>query len=373
MPEAPSLVRVAVRNPARQPVRRTASLTAEFRAYQQVDLHAKISGYLRRITVDAGSVVRAGDLIAVLEAPELTAELEQAGAVRQRAESEVTRAKAESARFVAAVDLARLQHERLVAVNRKEAGLIAQQEVDEALARRQSAEAQLSAARAMVTVAEQQVAASRAAEQRIRTMLEYTKITAPFAGTIVKRYADPGALIQAGTASSTQALPLVRLAEMNRLRLVANVPEGLTGSVKPGQAVQVKVPALNLSVPARFARFTETLQAATRTTEVEIDMVRGAHGFLPGMMAEVVAEVDSRADSLTVPVQAVANLGGNRSVLVVGPGGALEERAIKTGFEGATDLEVVSGLGPEDQVVVSNRTLLQPGMKVDAQREAAQR
>ncbi len=360
---------VAAQLPQRRNLQKAATLTAEFRPYQQVDLHAKVSGYLRKITVDVGTQVRAGELIAQLDAPELQAEVQHALASRKRAESELTRAQAEVPRFDAAVAVAKINAERLQGVNRAEAGLVAQQEIDNVLARLRDAEAQAAAARAQVIAATQQIEAAKAAEARAQSMLEYTKITAPLSGMVLKRFADPGALIQAGVSTNSQ--PLVRIAEIGRFRLAANVPEATVPLVRVGGAVEVRIPALNLTVPARFSRFTGNVQQNSRTAEVEIDVPNPGGGILPGMVADVLLQLESRGDSLTIPVQAFSNLGGNRYVLVVRNGGVLEERQIRTGMEGAAEVEVLAGLDANDPVVTSSRTLLRPGMRVEYKLEGS--
>lgn len=362
---------VAAQFPQRRSLQKAATLTGEFRPYQQVDLHAKVSGYLRKITVDVGTQVRAGELIAQLDAPELQAEVQHALASRKRAESELTRAQAEVPRFDAAVAVAKINAERLQGVNRAEAGLVAQQEIDNVLARLRDAEAQAAAARAQVIAATQQIEAAKATEARTQSMLEYTKITTPLSGMVLKRFADPGALIQAGVSTNSQ--PLVRIAEIGRLRLAANVPEATVPLVRVGGAVEVRIPALNLTVPASFSRFTGNVQQNSRTTEVEIDVSNPGGRILPGMVADVLLQLESRGDSLTIPVQAFSNLGGNRYVLVVRNGGVLEERQVRTGMEGAAEVEVLAGLDANDPVVTSSRTLLRPGMRVEYKVEGSTR
>lgn len=364
---------VAVQNPVRRSLRSNASLTGEFRPYQQVDLFSKISGYLKKINVDVGSNVRAGDVIAILEAPELQAEVDQAVAARGRAESDLVRARAEILRFESDVELARTRSQRLAKINQSEAGLVAQQEIDDAVARRRSAESEIAAAQAHIVASSQQVEAAKAAEARTRSMLEYTRVVAPFAGMVVKRYADPGALIQAGVSSNTQTLPLVRLADTGRLRLAANVPENIAGTLRPGATVEVRVPAMKLTFRATLSRFTGNVQQNSRTTEVEIDVPNPSRAILPGMVADVILPVQGKEEALTVPVQAISNLGGNRSVLVVSGNGTIEERQLKTGIEEASDVEVISGLTGDERIITSSRTLLRPGMKVDVKVEGSTR
>ncbi|HYZ85769.1 MAG TPA: efflux RND transporter periplasmic adaptor subunit, partial [Bryobacteraceae bacterium] len=308
-------------------------------------------------------------LIGVLDAPELQADLAQAAAARSRAEAEVTKARAEIERAEAGVALSHASYQRLSRVNQREEGLIAQQEIDEAQARSRSAEAQSGVSHAALEAAMRQVEAARAAEHRIQVLLGYTRVSAPFTGVVTKRFADPGAMIQSGVSSSSQALPLVRLAEIQRLRLVVLVPESLSGTLHPGQPARIRVPALSLDISGRIDRFSSNLASNSRNTEVEIDVPNPSKKILPGMVAEVLLTVDSRPDTLTIPVQALSNLGGNRYVMTVGGDGVLAEKQIQTGFESAESVEVLSGLAENDDIVIGSGTLLRSGMKVRMKRE----
>ena len=121
----------------------------------------------------------------------------------------------------------------------------------------------------------------------MKTLIEYTRVTAPFAGVITKRYADTGSMIQAGTASQTQAMPVVRLSENSLLRLILPVPESAVPTVHIGQPVEVRVPTLNRSFPGRVARFTGKISSSTRTMETEVDVPNPNLVLMPGMYAEV--------------------------------------------------------------------------------------
>lgn len=360
---------VAVAQPKRESLVRKATLNGELRPYQQVDLHAKIAGYLQKIHVDVGHFVKAGQLLAELEVPELQHEIAQAEARRNQVEAEQKRAAAAIERAKATVELTRTSHERLLAVNRKEKGLVAQQEVDEASARLRSAEAELAVSQAALDAVGREREGARAAEERVKTMREYTRIVAPFAGVITKRYADPGAMIQAGTASHTGVLPIVRLADVSRMRLALSVPETSVSSLQPGQQAEVRVPALQKSFSARLARFTNNVQSNSRTMEVEIDVANPRGELKAGMVADAVVDTGSRKDALTVPVQAISNSGGNRYVMVVNRDRVIEERQIVTGFEGTSRLEVIRGVAEDEPVVIGNRNLLRAGMKVEPKLE----
>src|SRR5262249_54456435 len=151
------------------------------------------------------------------------------------------------------------------AVSAKRPGLVAQQEIDDAHTKDLVSEAQISAAKSALAATEDQVRVHAADVQKVKTLMDYTRVTAPFAGVITRRYADTGSMIQAGTASQTQAMPVVRLSENSTLRLILPVPESAVPTVHIGQAVEVRVPTLNRNFPGRVARFTGKVAPATRT------------------------------------------------------------------------------------------------------------
>lgn len=352
---------VAVALPRTESLTRKVTLSGEFRPHQVADLHAKVAGFLRQITVDVGSPVRAGQTIATLEVPEMEAELAHSASERQRNEAELPRARAEIAKAQANLQVLTVAHNRLMTAAKAEPGIVAQQEIDEALARRQAAEAQL--AQAGLLVDEQRIVSAKA-EQRTKPMAAYQSIVAPFSGVVTKRFADPGAMIQAGTAG--QAVPVVRLADLSRLRLVVTAPESLVPLIRQGQQVQIYISSINQTLPGSVARLSRDVLAASRTMEVEIDVANPAQTLTPGMYAEVRLNLEQREQGLTVPVTAILNNGGNRSVYIVNPNGVIEDRAIRTGIETAASIEVLSGLTAQDRIVISNRALLRPGQSVDA-------
>jgi RND family efflux transporter MFP subunit len=181
---------------------------------------------------------------------------------------------------------------------------------------------------------------------------------------ITKRYADTGALIQAGTSSNTQAMPLVRLAEFDRLRLVLPVPESAVPRIHVGTMVKVVVPALGRTFEGRVARLSDDLDRQTRTMETEIDVRNADDSLVAGMYAETVLELLRKDSALTVPVQAVARNGAVATVLVVGKDDRLEQRSVKIGLEGTRRLEILAGLENGERVVVGSRGELRVGEKV---------
>src|ERR1051325_3077287 len=195
-------------------------LTAEFKPYQEIDVMAKVSGYVKKINVDVGDHIQEGQLLALIEVPEMADDQARAQSMFNRSQAEVARAKDELERAESAHRIAHLSFNRLSEVAKQRAGLVAQQEIDDAQSKDLQTEAQVNAAKSSIAAAEQQVQVSTADVQKLKTLFEYTRVTAPFAGVVTKRYADTGSMIQAGISSSTQVMPLVKLSENTLLRLI---------------------------------------------------------------------------------------------------------------------------------------------------------
>jgi len=341
-------------------------LTSEFRPFQEVDLMAKVAGYVKKIYVDVGDRVKEGQLLAILEVPEMADDRARAQAGVDRSQAEVARAKDQIQQAQAAHDIAHLSYTRLSEVSKQKAGLVAQQEIDDAHSKDLIAEAQLSGARSNLAAAEEQVHASSAELQKIKTLFDYTRVTAPFAGVVTKRYADTGSMIQAGTASSSQAMPLVRLSENSLLRLILPVPESAVPTVHIGQQVEVRVKTLNRSFTGRVARFAEKVSSATRTMDTEVDVPNPSLVLIPGMYAEVDLTLEKRNRALTVPIPAV-DLSSDESsgqVTVITPENRVEIRKVNLGLQTAANIEIRSGLREGDLVVTSNRASLRAGQEV---------
>jgi RND family efflux transporter MFP subunit len=341
-------------------------LTAEFRPFQEVDVMAKVAGYIKRINVDVGNRVKQGDPLATLEIPEMADDQRRASAALERAQSEVARAGDELQRAESAHEIVHLSLQRLAAVAEKRPGLIAQQEIDDARSKDLVAEAQVASAKSGLAAATDQVHVNTADLERVRTMLDYTRVTAPFAGVVTMRYADTGSMIQAGTASQTQAMPVVRLSENSLLRLVLPVPESAVPTVHIGQQVEVRVPTLNRSFPGRVARFSDKVSLATRTMATEVDVPNPGLVLIPGMYAEVDLTLDRRNAVLAIPVTAVDvdSAAATGRVMVITPNNRVEVRTISLGIETASKVEVRSGLNEGDLVVIAGRSGLQPGEEV---------
>ncbi|HWB97003.1 MAG TPA: efflux RND transporter periplasmic adaptor subunit, partial [Bryobacteraceae bacterium] len=315
----PSVPVVATVPVERRDLSNELSVQAEFRPYQEVELHAKVAGFLQSIRVDFGDRVAAGELIATLEVPELKDDMEHATAAEHRAEADYRDTH--------------LAYTRLLEVNQSNPHLVAEQDLDAAMARDSSAAANL--------------AAAKSEEEKYRTLWGYTRITAPFGGVVTRRYADPGALIQAGT--SGQAQPLIRLSQNDRLRLDFPVSVSYASEIAVGDPVEIRLDRTTQSLSGRIARFTRRIDTDTRTMESEVEVANPDLKLIPGMYATAVLQVQRRPGALAVPVEAVS---GSQppTVYVIAPDGRVEQRKVALGVETPRYYEVLSGLTEGEQV-----------------------
>ena len=338
----------------------TLTVAGEFLPYQEVELHAKVAGYIRQINVDIGDKVKQGQVLATLDVPELQAQVlgAQAGVRQTQAEivrstNDVARAKANYAALHSAAE--RLQH-----ASEARPGLVAQQELDDAQAKDQAAAAQVDAAKSTLTAMQQQLGVSQAQQQQVSTMADYSRITAPFSGVITWRYADTGALIQAGTSNAGSA-PVVKIADISTLRLRLPVPESLASYVRDGDTATIYIDALDRTMTGKVARSTDALDPATRTMQVEVDVPNRDGTLTPGMYAEVTLNVKRTGNALVVPVQAVDRDGPQPVITVLNAQNRVEKRIVKTGVATANRVEILSGLHDGEQVIVANQSSFQPG------------
>jgi len=366
--DAASPPAVAVARVTRGDIAQSITIAAEFRPFQEIEVHAKVAGYLKSIAVDVGDRVKAGQLLAVLEIPELQEEIKQDAATVSRANEEVNRAQADLRRAESAHEVAHLSSTRLAGVMKARPNLVAQQDVDEAAGRDRVSEAQVSTAQAALASAREQLEVAKAAQAKTQTLFDYARITAPFSGVITHRYADTGAMIQAGTSSQTQAMPIVRLSQNDRLRLVIPVPESAVSHIHVGNDVAVGVQSLHKAVAGKIARFSDRLDTDTRTMHVEVDVPNPKLELVPGMYADATVVLDAAKDALVAPVQAIDRTENGARVLVVsGDGrspGKIEQRTVSLGLESDDRIEVTRGVNAGDLVVVGSRAQLKPGATV---------
>jgi RND family efflux transporter MFP subunit len=355
---------VGVIKAGRKAVERRLTVSAELVPFQEIDVYAKQAGYVRQLSVDYGTRVKANQIMAVLEIPELELQLQQDDAAIKHAQDEVTRAEHDLGRVGAQHQTVHLQYERLSGVAKTKQGLIAQQELDDAQGKDLAAEAQIEASKSSLQAAQSELAAMQVRRQHDQVLFDYSKITAPFAGVVTRRYANLGTLLQAGTNSSTQAMPLVRLSQDDLFRLVIPVPESYVRYIHVGDPVNVVVVSLGRVFKGKVARFSVDVVSDTRTMHTEVDVPNTNGTLLPGLYAEATLSLERQNNALTVPVQALNRSGERASVYVVSHANRIEERQLTLGIQTASDAEIISGLADDDLIVVSERSGLKAGQTV---------
>lgn len=344
---------VSVAKPDHREIVDRLNLTGAVTPYEQVTLYAKVSGYLKSISVDIGDWVRAGQLLAEIEVPEMLTGLEEKRAALLKAEADLVKARADVEQAQADLEFQKLNYERLNAIHDKDPDMLPENDVDQARAAYGVAKGRLQATQAQVKVADAVVESARAEIKTFNALMAYARITAPISGVVSERFVDPGALIQAASSSRTQAAPVVSIARLDKVRVVVDVPEPKVRTVQPGTNAVLEVEAYpGESFPAQVARTGTVLDLASRTMRVEFDMPNGKRRLLPGMTATISLELQRLESALTVPISALHTQGDIRSVFIIEDGKA-KQRKVKTGLESPEWIQIVEGLAGEEEVVVA--------------------
>jgi RND family efflux transporter MFP subunit len=341
------------------------TLAGQFQPYQVVDVHPKVSGYMKHINVDIGDIVHQGETLAVLEVPELKAQLEGTGFQLKQTQEEITRAQHEVQSAEAMNSALHAASERLKQAAATRPGLIAQQELDDAQAKDLSSLAQVDSAKATMAAAQQHAEAARADNERVQALQNYTTVVAPIEGVVIWRYADTGALIQGGTNSNDQALPIVRLSQSKLLRLRIPVPEDDVKFVHVGDALQVRVDAINRSLTGKIVRFTRNVNFETRTMETEVDVENKDLSIAPGMYANTALGLADSKNVVTVPMEAIVlNTQRQNTVYVLDGNNRVHIRTVQVGIEGSKLVGIAGGIAPGDRVLIGGQEKYQENEEV---------
>jgi len=343
------------------------TLSAEFKPYQEVDVMAKIAGYVKNIRVDIGDHVQQGEMLATLEVPEIQDELAKAKAGVETADANIVTAQANVTHAQAVSNIAHLSYERIRDVAAKDKGLVPRQDVDVAQSRDLEAAAQLASVNSAVKAAQEMKSGAESEYSRAQAMVQYATIRAPFTGVVTKRYANTGSMIQAGTSSQSQAMPVVRIAQNDILRVILPVPVNSVGEIKDGQAVEVGVTNLGTTLQGRVTRYADSVQMTTRTMDTEVDVPNLEGKIVPGMYAEVHLHLAARPDVLSVPLDAVDGLGTSAQQVYLVRDGEIHLVKVTVGLQTPARVEILSGLKRGDSVVVGRHSGLSDGEKVSAQ------
>jgi RND family efflux transporter MFP subunit len=342
----------------------TLTVAGEFQPYQEVELHAKVSGYIRRINVDIGDRVKSGQVIATLEVPELNAQVAGSQAEVKHSQSEIARAQSEVTLAEANYTAIHAAYTRLAEAAKRRPGLVAEQELDDSRAKDADAQAKINVAKAALDATQEQLGVSKADNQRVQSLEDYSVVTAPFTGVITMRYADVGSLIQAGTTSNTQSMPVVKVAQSDLLRLRMPVPEEDVPFIKIGGDVQITLQNTGKIIPGKIIRFTRELAESTRTMLAEVDVPNPDLTLSSGMTAETTIVLQAQKNVLTVPAGAVLKADGQAYVLIVGANNKVQKVPVTLGIQGSDRVEITQGLAEHQSVIVSGQANYEPGQTI---------
>jgi membrane fusion protein (multidrug efflux system) len=321
-PAAPVAVTTVV--PTTGSITRTVTLpTFKLLPYQSATIYAKIAGYLKSVKVDKGDLVREGQLLAELEVPELMADETQ---------------------FKAEASVARGNYERMAEARRRAPDLVIPQTVDDLRGHAEVAQAKL---------------------QRTQSLLQFSRLTAPFAGVVTARFADPGAFIPAATSGSTpQSAAVLTVMDFTRIRVQLYVPEAEVPLIRNGLPVRLTLDEIpGKTFTGSVTRFSNVLDDATKSMLTEVELPNPGAQLRPGMYATARVDVERKAQALLVPVAAVAvEKAGAFAYLLVD--GKVHKVAVKTGFNDGKNVELLDGVRTGDQVIVVGKQSLSEGQAV---------
>jgi RND family efflux transporter MFP subunit len=363
-----NLPRVEVVRPRRVTVAQHLQTNATLEAFEETDLFAKVSGYLSDVRVDIGDHVKAGQVLAVIDVPEMKQELAEA-----EAQLDSKRSSLESARRQLDHNRADLALQNALAKDREQLGegrgFISDRTLDQVHANAAIAKADLGVAEANRDFAANQVDVAAATVEKIKTLLGYTRIVAPFDGVVARRQVNRGDLVQAATATRTtpSAGSLFTVQRIDTIRVFCDVPENDVPHLHVGDPAIVR-PAGFDGKPfvGKVTRFSRRLDPETRNMRTEIDLANPEERLYPGSYAEVSLEMNRRPDALTVPAAAVGSDGDGNFVYTI-TDNRITRLAVKTGLTDNARIEVTAGLSEETPVVADTKGMPPLGTAVQPQ------
>ena len=348
----PRLITVGTATPIRQNLAIRLSYTADIQPYQQVNIFSRVDGYIAKLHVDKGDLVKANQLLVEVDHTDYVHAV-------NRAKANLIAARADVLRQDANVRNAKLQLTRMEALIKNQ--FISQQDLDNAQIGYDMASAQLESLRAQVKQME-------VALQQAETNLTYSYIRAPFAGYIAERNLDAGAFVSGSTGStSTMSRGILNLHEIDTVRTLIEVVEKDVPLMKIGQKAEVRAEAYpNRVFEGTVTRVVQALNRQTRTMTAEVDLPNQDHLLKGGMFARVEVMVGTHENAIQIPADALTRLDELQYVYVVKEGKAIQI-PVEVGDRVETRIEITKGLTGTEQVIVSGKDLVGDGTPVDAQ------
>jgi RND family efflux transporter MFP subunit len=316
-------------------------------AWYDSKIYARVNGYVEKWLVDIGDHVSNGETLALIETPELDAQLQAARAKLNAAEAEVNAKQAHA-------DFAKSTYERW---RSSPQGVVSEQERESKKAAFMEAESDLIASKA-------QVALDQADVDRLTSLTEFKKVKAPFEGTIVERDIDIGDLVTAGSGSGTS--PLYRVARNEPMRVFVNVPQSAADDLLSGNArASIAVgDAAGRHYEGKVSRTSQAINPQSRTLRVEVDILNADSRLVPGMYVEVSFTLKNPI-GVQVPAAALS-FRPKPQVAIIDDKNVIEFRDVKIGVDDGDDVQIESGLKEGDKVVLNISSQIASGMKVDA-------
>jgi membrane fusion protein (multidrug efflux system) len=390
---------VGVVSPERRTLEVKLAFTADILPANQAALFSKVSGYIRRIHANRGDFVREGQTLVEIDDQELQASLEQARATLlsgqaglemarstvdgNRANIENQRAGLAKARAVADNDGRQAERMRTLF----ERGLVSATDWDNARTTAESSRANVQAAEAQLRVAESQIITSesqvrlsqaqletqRAALQLAQTNLSNTRLLAPFSGYVAQRNLDPGAAVSAQSAgTNTSSVGILVLQDIATVKVQIEVPERDIARVRVGSPVRIAVDPYGAErLTGKVATVVHNLDPRSRTMGIEVEIPNPDGRLKPGMFARVEVLVETRANALTVPVEAL-RLGEAKPSVMVVRNGVVEAVPVELGATDARGVEIARGIADTDQVILQGKDLVKPNQRVRTVAASAQ-
>jgi RND family efflux transporter MFP subunit len=339
----------------------TASLVlpGNIQAVTEAPVLARATGYIRKRSADIGDHVKAGQVLAEIEAPELDQQIKQATASVAQADAAVQQAQAGLEQGRANENLAHATALRFDPLFKK--GVISRQDNETYQAQWKAQQANVQALEKAITAAQSNAAAARANLDRLKQLQDYQTVRAPFAGVVTVRNIDEGVLVNEGSTL------LYRVAQTNPLRVYLNVPQGDADSIHVGQKATLAIPDL----PGRkftgvVARTANALDPTTRTLLVEVHAENAGNVLLPGMYTQVDLSVPRKDPPLMIPGDTLVVRSNGPQVAVVAQDGTVHYQRLQLGRDFGDRLEVLAGLQEGQQIVVNPSDAVQEGVRVKA-------
>ena len=347
----------------------TLDLPGDVQALIESPIFSRVDGYLVKRNVDIGDMVKAGQVMAEIETPELDQQLEQARATLSNSQSSLKELQANITLAKANLKLAETTFQRWKILQGR--GAIARQDFDEKDADFQVKRAAVEAAEAKLASARDMVAASESNVRRLEHTKAFAHVTAPFDGIVTFRIIDKGTLVNAGNSGANHEI--FRVADLNTMRIFVNVPQTWVGAIHDGQKAEVRVQELPGRIfQAVVANSSHEVETTSRSMLVVLRTPNFDHVLLPGMYAQVRFATSRSVSTLLIPGDALTNGKDGTRVAIAGPDGKVHFRKVRVGNDFGNEVEILDGLSPDDLVIMNPTDDVREGIEVEARRGTSQ-